>query len=108
MAAGEQEIRHRVIERLAIEPDDVGLAALVVGMAIATFLARHLRLPAMKSRMRQPVGGDLLMAGEAQPALRLARKRDVALQAILLELGMPGHERPRRDQPLEQALRPHA
>lgn len=66
------EIRQRVIERLAIEQDDVRVASLVVAVALRALLFRRIGLTAMKSSRRLTIGGDLLVACKTQPRLRLA------------------------------------
>src|SRR5215469_992518 len=107
MRLAKHEIRQRMIEGLAVEQDDIGIAPLVIGVALAALLLACIRAKPMKPPSRLTVGGDLLVTGQAKLGLRARRERLVTVAALLLELGMPGHERPRRGQPLEQALRPH-
>jgi hypothetical protein len=103
----ELEIRKRVIERLAIELDDVGIPPLVVGVTARAVLPRRIRLTPVKSPGQLTVRGDFLVACEAEPGLRPSRERLVAVGAVLLELFMPADERPRYDQLFEHVLRTH-
>jgi hypothetical protein len=96
-----------VIEGLAVQLDDVGISPLVIRMTMAAFLFRCLRIAPMKPRTGLAICGNFLVAGHAEPRLRAWRKRFVAVAALLLELGMSGHERPGCDELFEQVLRPH-
>jgi len=98
------EIRERVIEGLAVQLDDIGLAPLVVGMAMVAVLFHCLGLTPVKSFARPAVFGRFLVASEAEPTLRPACERCVTVAAILLELRMPGNDRSRHDQLFEQVL----
>ena len=104
--AQEREIRGGVVEGLAIELHDIGSAALMVGVASPALLLRRVPLPAMKSPMRLPVGRDGLVALQAFVALRFARERRVAAEAVLLELLMAADQEAGRDQTLQHVLRP--
>jgi hypothetical protein len=59
------EVRQGVVERLAVKQDDVRIAPLVIGMALRAFLLRRVGLAAVKPLGRQPVGGNVLVAGQA-------------------------------------------
>jgi len=100
------EIRESMIEGLAVELDDVGLSSHMVGMTMGAFLFLRIRLPPMESPARRLVRRDVFVARKAKPRLRLPRKRLVTAAALLLELGVPGHQRSGHDQVLEQILRP--
>ena len=63
------EIREGVIERLAIEQDDIGISSLVIGMTMVAFLLCGIRLPTVKSPPRRAIHGDVLVAIEAEPRL---------------------------------------
>lgn len=102
----QHEIRERVVERLAVEQDDVGVAALVVSVTLCAFLFRCIGLAAMKSPGRETIGGNVLVACEAKSRLRFARKRLVAVVALFFELGVSTNNRPGRHKLLEQVLRP--
>ena len=65
----EFEIREGVIERLAVELDDVGISSLMVGMAMVAFLFCGIRSAPMKSLARRTIRGNVLMAVEAEPRL---------------------------------------
>lgn len=71
MSTFQLEIRKRVIERLGIEKNDVGFAALVIGMTSFAFRRRHFRVLAVEPALPRNVVSDLLMAFEAKPALLL-------------------------------------
>ena len=64
------EIRKGVIERLAIEQDDIGISSLVIGMTMVAFLLCGIRLPTVKSPPRRTIRGNVLVAIEAEPRLR--------------------------------------
>jgi hypothetical protein len=99
------EIRERVIERLPVQLDDIGLAPLVIGMAMVAVLVYCLGLTPVKSFARPAVVGRFLVASEAEPTLRPACERCVTVAAILFELRVPGNDRSRHDQLFEQVLR---
>jgi hypothetical protein len=107
MGVAKLEARDRVIEGLAVQLDDVGISALVIRMTMVAFLLRRLRIAPMKCPMGLPIGGNCFVAGYAKPRLRPWRKRLVTVAALLLELGMSGHERSGHDELLEQVLRSH-
>ena len=77
--AKEDEIRHCMIERLAIELNDIGSAALVIGVTRSAFLFRRVRLAPVKAPARQPIRSNLFVARKTQVALRLSRKWHVTL-----------------------------
>ena len=83
-----------MIEGLAVELDDVDISPLVIRMTMVAFLLRCLRIAPMKRPTGLAIGGNVLVAGHAEPRLRPWRKRFVTVAALLLELGMSGHERP--------------
>ncbi|HEY6257721.1 MAG TPA: hypothetical protein VIY51_18220 [Xanthobacteraceae bacterium] len=97
----EREIRNRVIESLAVQLDDVGVSPLVIRMTMNAFLLRRIRITSVQPPAHLTVGGNFLVARETEPRLRTLRKRLVTVPALLLELGMPGHQRPGHDKPLE-------
>jgi hypothetical protein len=98
------EIGERMVERLAIELDDVELAPFVVGVAELAVGLRRFRVAAMEPALASPISRDLLVARKAKPSLRLTRKRLVTAVAVLFELCVPGDQRPRHDQLFEYAL----
>jgi hypothetical protein len=98
------EARTRVIERLAVQLDDVGISPLVIRVTMVAFLLRRLGIAPMKRAAGLAIGGNVLVAGGAESRLRPWRKRLVTVAALLLELGMSGHQRPGHDELLEQAL----
>ncbi len=65
------EIRKRVIEGLGIEKNDVGFAALMIGVTSFAFRGRHFRVLAVEPSPSRNIFSDLLMAFEAKPALFL-------------------------------------
>lgn len=104
MSVAKREIRRRMFEGLAVELYDVGIAPLVIGMAIVAFLFRRPRIASMKSPTGLAIGGNVLVTGGAEPRLRSWRKRLVTVAALLFELGMSGREWPGHDELLEQVL----
>jgi hypothetical protein len=101
----ELEIRRCMIECLAVQLDDVGASSLVIGMTMVAILLCGVRLTPMKTRARRTIGSDFLVTPKAEPRLGLSRERLVTVAALLLELGMPLDDRPRRHQLFEQILR---
>jgi hypothetical protein len=95
------EIRKCVIERLAVQLDDVGISPLVIGVAMVAFLFRRLRLTSVKSLTDRKIGSNFLVARQAEPTLRPSRKRLVTGTALRLKFGMSGHDRTRHDKLLE-------
>src|SRR5262245_51590499 len=94
-----------MVERLAVELDDIGVSTLVVGMAMIAFAISGLRLKPVKSATRQAVDGGILVACEAKAGLRASRERQVTVVALLLEFGVARDQRSGDDEPLEQVLR---
>lgn len=66
MRAIELEIGQDVIEGLAIEPDDVGRAAFVVGMTVLAIALQSILVAAMEAALPLAIAGDILMALEAE------------------------------------------
>jgi len=63
----ECKIRKCVIERLAVQKDDVGIPPLVIGMTMDAFLVSGIRLTPVKSLSHRTVRSNVLVAGKAQP-----------------------------------------
>jgi hypothetical protein len=99
------EIRKGVIESLAIELDNIGVSPLVIGMTVGAVLLGRIRLPPVKSFMRQPIRGNFFVARQAEACLRLSRKGLVAIATVLFEFGVSADERTRVDQLLKKVLR---
>jgi hypothetical protein len=97
----EFEIREGVIERLAVELDDVGISSLVIGMTVVAFLFCGIRLAPVKPLARRAIGSNVLVAIDAAPRLGSSRERFVTFVALLLELGMSLDYRPRHDKLFE-------
>jgi hypothetical protein len=66
----EREIRKFVIERLAVEPDDVGTSPLVIRMTMGAFRFCCVRFTPVISPAFLTVCGNLLVARKAEPRLR--------------------------------------
>jgi hypothetical protein len=66
------KIRKGVIESFAVELDDVGVSPLVIGVTVGAILLRGIRLPSMKSLMREPIGGGFFVACQAEARLRFS------------------------------------
>jgi hypothetical protein len=107
VCVAKREVRTRVIERLAVQLDDVGISSLVIRMTMVAFLLRRLGIAPMKRAAGLAIGGNFFVAGRAESRLRPWRKRLVTVAAFLLELGMSGHERPGHDELFEQVLCSH-
>lgn len=69
MGALEFEIRMRVIERLPIQLDNVGVSPLVVGVAVPAVLAQGLGMATMKAFPLLTIRGDILVARGTKPGL---------------------------------------
>jgi len=101
----ELEIRKCVIERLAIQQDDIGVPPLVIGMTVGAFLFHCVRLTPVKPFARRTVRGNLLVTRKAEPRLRSPRERLVTIAAFLLKFGMSADDRSRKDEPFKKVLR---
>jgi hypothetical protein len=66
----EREIRQFVIERLAVQLDDVGISPLMVCMTMTAFLSLRIQLTPVKSLTGRTVRGNFLVARKAEPSLR--------------------------------------
>lgn len=102
----EAKIRERMIERLPIQPNDVGSSACVIGVAGPAFALHGIGPAAMKSAFLFAIRGDVLVAGQARFGLAGAHEGFVTAGAVLLELGMTFDQRSRHDHALEHRLRP--
>jgi hypothetical protein len=96
-----RKIRKGMVERLAVQLDDVGVSSLVVGMAMIAFAFRGIRLAPMKSLAGRTIGGHFLVTCKAEPRLGSSREGLVATAALLLELGMSVNYWPRHNELLE-------
>jgi hypothetical protein len=63
------EISKSVIERFAIEQDDIGVSPLVIGVTMVALLFRGIRLAAVKSLTRLTICGNFFMACQAETGL---------------------------------------
>ena len=107
VCVAQRKIRMRVIERLRIEQNDVGIPSFVIRMTMGAFLLRRGRIATVKASSCLAIGARVLVALQAELRLRSVREWLVTIATLLLELGVSGHERSRHDQPLEQVLRSH-
>jgi hypothetical protein len=94
-----------VVEALAIEADDVGRTAEVLAVTAPAVAVAGRGRAAVEAGLRAHVGSDLVVAVQAQAALRLAMEGLVALAALRLDVRVRGCDRPRHDQALERAGR---
>lgn len=101
----ECKIRECVVERLAVQLDDIGIAAKVIRMTMVAVLALGLSLAPVKSFSQGTIRGYLFVTRQAEPRLRSLREWLVAVAAVLLEFGMSGDDRPGHDKLLEKGLR---
>ena len=88
MGAGQLEVGAHVIERFAVELDDVGAAAFVIGVAVPAIAGHRVAVATVKAACLGAIDRHLLVTVEAQFRLRLARERLVTLAAVRLQLGM--------------------
>lgn len=102
------EIRVGVVEDFCIELDDVSIAPQMITVATAALLLCSIGPAAVISLSCRAVCGNVLVTVKAKIGLRLAGEWFVALAAILLELGVPLRDRPRKDQLFKQILRAYA
>jgi hypothetical protein len=65
----EREIRESMIERLAVQLDDVSVPSLVVGMTMVAFIFCGIRLAPVKSLAGRTIGGNVLVTCKAEPHL---------------------------------------
>ena len=98
------KISKGVVERFAIELDDVGISSLVIGVTMIAVLLCGIRLTPVKPLPRRPVRRDFLVARKAQARLRFSGERFVALTAILLKFGMTIDDWPRENKLFKQVL----
>jgi hypothetical protein len=66
----ELEIRKRMIERLAVQLDNVGISPLMICMTMGAFLFCCIRLTAVKSASHLTVCENVFVARKAEPCLR--------------------------------------
>jgi hypothetical protein len=96
-----REIRKGMVERLAVQLDNVGVSSLVIGMAMIAFAFCGIRLAPMKSLASRTIGGHFLVTCKAEPRLGSSREGLMATAALLLELGMSFNDWPRHNELLE-------
>jgi hypothetical protein len=99
--AEQLEVSEPVIERALVEPQDVGVPALVIRVAGGALLVRHVRRVAMEAGRGREVFRDLVMAVQTQLPLRLPLEAHMARPAFRLVLRMRARERPGHHEPLE-------
>jgi hypothetical protein len=96
-----REIRKGMIERLAVELDDVRFPSLVVGMTMVALIFCGIRLPPMKSLAGRTIGGNVLVTCKAKTRLGSSREGLVTAAALLLKLCMSLNDWPRHNELLE-------
>lgn len=101
VAIAEWKIREPVIERRSVEPDDVGVAPLVVGVTSRARAVTGLDGQTVEARARPQILGDLRMAIETQVPLLLALEADMTGGALALVLGVARNDGARHYEPLE-------
>jgi len=101
MQSQQHEVSQRVIEAQRIKPDDVGLAALVVGVTVIA------GTPAIEPSVIAAAGGDIsldvLVTSKAQLCLSGLVERHVAFAATSLDIGMTLDNLSRHHQRLQAA-----
>ena len=93
-----------MVEGFAVELDDVERAPLVLGVTDLALTLRRFGMAAMEAARALPICGDRLVARQAKPGLRLARKGLVTAVAVLFQLRVPTDQRSRHNQLFEDAL----
>lgn len=88
MSVPEREIRGPVIEIFFIQPDDIFVPALMIGMTMLAFASLYVTTPAMEADLGFDICGDLLVARQAQAKLRDFAKRFVTILAFFLVFGV--------------------
>ena len=98
------EVGERMVEGLAIELNNVELTPFVLGVARLALPFRCFGVAPVESTRGLPVCSNRLVAGQAKPGLRLARKGLVTVVAVLFQLCMSADERTRHDELFEYTL----
>jgi len=93
-----------VVESIGIEPNDVGLAALVFAMTMPAAALFCERILAVKALPVLPVGSDFVMTIQAEKRLRIPAEGCVAPVAVFLVLLVRLVERPWHDEFFKQRL----
>ena len=101
MFADQWKVRCLVSECRLIERHDIGVAPLVVSVAIGAIPAFRIPVPAMESSLRGNIRRDVLMTLTAELGLLVALKLDVARSTFLLDVSMTGNYFARHNQRLE-------
>lgn len=94
----QREIRQVVREAGLIELVDVGVATQVLGVTTAALAGGSLWHAAVISRLGADIGGDFLVAVEAQGGLALPVGTVVAITALAFDLGVGLGDRPGHDE----------
>ena len=90
--AFEPEIGIAMIELVLVQPDDAGIATLVVGVAGLAFELARVFIPAVKAALPADVGIDQLVAFPAQGGLRGVAHAHMATGAFGFVLLVPGNQ----------------
>ena len=101
MQSDQFEIRHRVIEPLFVETNDVGVAADVIRVAGFALRRAGVRMASMKAGRGRDVVCHVLMAIHAQSALRLLVEGLVTAGAFDFDFGMSLDDLARHQQGLD-------
>ena len=102
MLALEIKVRESMSEVRGVEPQDVGSAALVLGMAVPTARSPNARVSPVQPGLIRLVLSHILVAGRAQRVLaRFAPQRPMTRRAIGLDVRVERRNRPRHHELLE-------
>ena len=101
MFADQWKVGCLVSECRLIERHDIGVAPLVVGVAVGAIPAFRIPVSAMESFLRGNIRRDFLMTLTAELGLFFALELDVARSTFLLDVGMTGNDFARHNQRLE-------
>lgn len=98
VCAFELKVTVPVVEGVRIEQDDIGIPAVVIGVAVSALRLVDGRVFAMKPPLVIDIGGDRFVAGETKVTLRFIVEQIVTAGAVPLKLGVPFDQRSRHNQ----------
>lgn len=78
-----------MIERVAVQHRNLGIATLVIGMTRGTLPVPCRVIPPVVARADADIGGDVLVARQAQIPLTVTREHDVTAIAFVFVFGVP-------------------
>lgn len=94
----QRELGHSVVKGIRVEANNVGVASLMIRVAMFALGARDVRNGAVETPPPADIRCDVLVADETQIVLLLLLKNTMALLAVRFELRVTLDDRPRGDQ----------